>query len=131
MVSPRRFAGHEQDVKLCGPPGVAARENSVKERSLCAVFEVTDPELSRALRWLNLSHRVWLNRRHGDGGRDLVLYLGRRQYGMKHKELVEAAGVSDDAAMAMALQRLEKRLPRSNAGREHSKRVREMLTTRM
>ena len=50
----------------------------------------------------------------GDGGRDLVLFLGRRQCGMNLKELAQAA---------VALQRFEQRLRRRKAGREQFKRV--------
>ena len=33
--------------------------------------------------------------RHGDSGRDLVLYLGRRRCGLKLQELAGAAGMTD------------------------------------
>ena len=55
--------------------------------------------------------------RHGDSGRELVLYLGRRVCGLKLKELAELARLSDYSAVALAVKRYEEHLRRS-AGRE-------------
>ena len=54
--------------------------------------------------------------RHGDSGRDLVLYLGRRVCGAKLKELAEVAGLKDYSAVALAVKRYEERLRRNSAG---------------
>jgi len=48
--------------------------------------------------------------RYGDWGRDLALYIGRRDGGMKLKELGEKAGGMDDSSAAMAVHRIGKRL---------------------
>jgi len=48
--------------------------------------------------------------RHGDWGRDLVLYLGRRHGGLRLMELGRAAGHMDYAAVSAAVQRLTRRL---------------------
>jgi len=38
------------------------------------LLEITEPNLSRAIHWLNVSYTVWFNRRHGRSGR---LFRGR------------------------------------------------------
>jgi putative transposase len=48
--------------------------------------------------------------RHGDWGRDLVLYLGRKYCGMKLAELGKAAGGLDYVSVASAVRRLEQHL---------------------
>jgi hypothetical protein len=45
--------------------------------------------------------------RHGDWGRDLVLYLGRKQCGLKWKELSAVAGGIDYVSASTAVRRLE------------------------
>lgn len=50
--------------------------------------------------------------RYGDWGRDLVLYLGREDCGLKLRELGEAAGGIDYGSVGSALNRLERRLER-------------------
>ena len=47
--------------------------------------------------------------RHGDWGRDLALYLGKRGYGIKLKELGAAAGGMDYMSVSAAVKRLEPR----------------------
>jgi REP element-mobilizing transposase RayT len=59
--------------------------------------------------------------RHGDSGRDLVLYLGRRVCGLKLKDLAEVAGMRDYSAVGLAVKRYEERLQR--AGREERKQL--------
>jgi hypothetical protein len=48
--------------------------------------------------------------RHGDAGRDLALYLGRRYGSLKLNELGRETGVRSDASVAMCLKRYERRL---------------------
>ena len=50
--------------------------------------------------------------RHGDWGRDLALYLGRKRCQMKLAELGACAGGMDYASVGMALRRFEHRLRR-------------------
>ena len=45
--------------------------------------------------------------RHGDRGRDLVLFLGRRMCGLKLKELARESGLAEYAGVAMAVKRYE------------------------
>jgi putative transposase len=49
---------------------------------------------------------------YGDWGRDLVLYLGRRECGLKLRELGKLAGGMDYAAVSAAVKRFERRLVR-------------------
>ena len=51
--------------------------------------------------------------RYGDSGRELVLYLGRRECGMTLNELAKGVGLEGYKAAASAIKRYEKRL-RSN-----------------
>ena len=38
------------------------------------LLELTEPNLSRAVQWLNVSYSIWFNRRHGRSGH---LFQGR------------------------------------------------------
>ena len=53
--------------------------------------------------------RPWdeFKNRHGDPGREMVLWLARRHTGMTLGQLGERAGAADYAAVAMALRRFE------------------------
>ena len=48
--------------------------------------------------------------RYGDWGRDLVLYLGRKDCGLKLQELGEAVGGIDDVSVGSAVGRFAQRL---------------------
>jgi hypothetical protein len=69
--------------------------------------------------------------RHGDSGRDLVLYLGRRVCGLKLGELAQAAGMREYGAVAVAIRRYEQRLPRQPVERKQMQRVCQMLNIQM
>ena len=51
--------------------------------------------------------------RHKDWGRDLVFYLGRKDWGVGLRELGEAAGGVDALAVGIATRRLPKRMERT------------------
>jgi REP element-mobilizing transposase RayT len=53
--------------------------------------------------------------RYGDWGRDLALYLGKKDFGIKLRELGEAAGGMDYMAVSAAVQRLERRAEKDTA----------------
>jgi hypothetical protein len=53
--------------------------------------------------------------RHGDTGRDLALYVGRRYCGLKPKELSKFAGLDDYSAVALAIKRFQRRLARHHS----------------
>lgn len=70
--------------------------------------------------------------RHGDAGRELVLYLGRRVCGMKLRELGEKAGLKDYSAVALAIKRFEQRLQRNLSDeREQLKKVCQLSNVEM
>ena len=53
--------------------------------------------------------------RHGDWGRDLVFYIGRKDWALKLRELGAAAGGVADIAVSMAARRMAKRVTRDPA----------------
>jgi hypothetical protein len=53
--------------------------------------------------------------RYGDGGRELVLYLGRRLCGLKLSELGRKIGMNNYKAVAAAVARYERRLKANKA----------------
>jgi hypothetical protein len=69
--------------------------------------------------------------RHGDSGRDLVLYLGRRVCGLKLKELAEVAGMRDYSAVALAVKPYEQRLERKGEEKKQLRRVRQLCNVEM
>jgi putative transposase len=50
--------------------------------------------------------------RHGDTGRDLVLYVGRKACGLKLRELAQVVGTEEYAVVAMAVKRFGVKLER-------------------
>jgi REP element-mobilizing transposase RayT len=69
--------------------------------------------------------------RHGDRGRDQVLYLGRKACGLKLRELAEAAGVKEYGTVAMAVKRFTCGLARDRTLREEYGRIMQMLNVKM
>ena len=67
--------------------------------------------------------------RYGDWGRDLVLYLGRRDCGLKLRELGEAAGGIDYVSVAAAVKRFEQKLDRDASLAERLREARQMTQT--
>ena len=57
--------------------------------------------------------------RHGDWGRDLVLYLGRKDCGLKLTELGQAAEGIDYVSVSSAVRRLEQRLAHDKSLTRH------------
>jgi hypothetical protein len=51
--------------------------------------------------------------RHGDWGRDLVFYLGRKQWAVRLGDLAAAAGGMDQVAVSMAARRVPRRAERN------------------
>jgi len=68
--------------------------------------------------------------RHGDGGRNLALYLGRREGGLTLAELAKGAGLKGEASVAMCLRRFGARLDQDPAERERLTTVTQMLIVR-
>jgi len=69
--------------------------------------------------------------RHGDRGRDLVLYVGRTVCGLKLLELARAAGMQEYATVAMAVKRYAGRLPVDARAQKELRRVLKMLKFKM
>ena len=86
----------------------AARRLAVVRPTVVEV--ITSVQRVKKLRWAEFRDR------HGDSGRDLVLYLGRRVCGSKLNDLAEVAGLKDYSAVALAVKRYEERLRRNSAG---------------
>jgi putative transposase len=97
-------------------------------------LELERPKLGRVIECVEkLKGEKWeiFKDRHGDGGRDIVLYLGRRACGMKLRELAEGTGVGDYCAVAMALKRYQARLRRSSEAGKELALVIEMLNVKI
>ena len=58
---------------------------------------------------------------HGDWGRDMVLWLGRKLCGAKLRELAKLAGVTTEATVTLAVKRLDDRMRREAELREKVK----------
>jgi REP element-mobilizing transposase RayT len=72
-----------------------------------------------------------IRERHGDSGRDLVMYLGQRVCGMKLHELAAVAGLRDYSAVSIAIRRFERRLTRSRQDQDLLKQVCQMSNVEM
>ena len=68
-----------------------------------------------------------LRDRHGDWGRELGLYLGRREGALRLAELGAAAGGVDYAAVSVAIKRFERRLLRDKMLEQAVKKARQLL----
>ena len=69
--------------------------------------------------------------RHGDRGRDLVLYFGRRGCGLKLDELAQRVGLKEYASVAMALKRYEVWMRGQAAERKRVERIARLLNIKM
>ncbi|MBU6400526.1 MAG: transposase [Verrucomicrobia bacterium] len=69
--------------------------------------------------------------RHGDPGRDLVLYLGRKACGLKLDDLAQRVGLREYAAVAVAVKRFTVRLERSGWLRAQYQQVLRLLNVKM
>lgn len=106
-----------------------AREQGAARR--LATARPTVAEVIRGVERVKGERWAEFRDRHGDSGRDLVLYLGRRVCGLKLKELAGVAGMTDYSAVALAIKRFEERLQRSKAEQEQLKRVCQLSNVEM
>ena len=72
-----------------------------------------------------------LRERHGDSGRDMVLYLGQRLCGRKIKELAAASGLERYDAMAIAIKRYGAKPARAAGEAAQVNNMIEMLNVKM
>ena len=92
------------------------------------------PELARVIRCVEeVKGQKWekFRDRHGDNGRDLVLYLGRKVCGLKLKDLAQSVEVREYATVAMAVKRFETSLKKDKSLQEEYRRVMQMLNVKM
>ncbi len=69
--------------------------------------------------------------RHGDRGRDLVLYLGRRLCGLKLKELAAAVGLPNYSVVATNTKRYKQRLQSDRTEQAQMKAVAHLFNCEM
>ena len=72
-----------------------------------------------------------LRERHGDSGRDMLLYLGQRRCGMKLRELAAASGLESYGAVAMAIKRYQHKLAQDTEEASRMDNMIEMLNVKM
>jgi REP element-mobilizing transposase RayT len=99
----RQVAGAVQGNTREQPRWRQLRRSPKMEEIIAAVEKV------KAERWDTFRDR------HGDWGRDLALYLGKKGFGIKLKELGEAAGGMDYMSVSAAVKRLEQRIGKDAA----------------
>ena|SRR5271157_4041950 len=87
------------------------------------LVETAEPNLGAAMQWL----KEWstFRDRYGDWGRDLVLYLGRKECGLRLRELGEAAGGIDYVSVGAAVQRFARRLTNEKSLAERLREARQ------
>ena len=81
----------------------------------------------RAVEWVRGEKWETFRDRHGDGGRDMVFYLGRRVCAAKLDDLAQLAGVKEYATVAMAVKRFEARLRKTPTLRKQCGQAEEWL----
>ena len=112
----RRLSGDEREQRQA--KRLAARRVNL-ERVIACVEKV------KGAKWADFRDR------HGDGGRDLVMYLGRRACGLKLHELARAVGVKEYAAVGMAVRRYGKRVGEDRLLAREFRQVSKMLKVEM
>jgi putative transposase len=86
---------------------------------------IANLEKAKGQRWMEFRDR------YGDGGRDLVLYIGRRICGLKLQELAMVAGMNDYSAVSIAIRRFETQLRRSKSEQEQLKQICQLSNVEM
>jgi len=97
-------------------------------------FAVKRPKLQEIIANAErLQGRSWneIRDRHGDPGRDLVLFAGRHFCGLTLRELAEAAGMKEYGAASTAIRRFERELGQSKEIQGQLQRLCEMSNVQM
>ena len=102
------------------PSGRQPKESARERPTLAAIIQVV--EEFKGERW------EVLRQRHGDWGRELVLKLGREIGGLSLRELGEAAGTNNPAAVSMALKRFGQRQERDREVRDGVQKAKQLLS---
>lgn len=84
---------------------------------------VSLPEAIRAVEHVKQESWEQFRDRYGDWGRDMVVYLARRQGGLRLRDLAEAIGGLDYGSVAMITKRFGKRLEKDRSLRRHYEEV--------
>jgi REP element-mobilizing transposase RayT len=83
------------------------RQQVLKRVTVAQVVSVVETQRDEA--WAEFANR------HGDWGRELVLYLARQRSGLTLKEIGEALGIQEYKTVGKAVQRFAAALPRDRA----------------
>jgi putative transposase len=105
-----------------------------REQRATKRLAVARPDLLRVIQCVEkVKGEKWeeFRDRHGDRGRDLVLYLGRTMCGLKLDELAREAGLKEYATVAMAVRRYETQRKRDATEQKRFKQVTELLNVKM
>ena len=137
-MPPRPWEQLKEQVVLGGAEFLARLRQHVtgdaREQRGARRLAMARPTLAEVIGWVErVKGESWADfrDRHGDSGRDLVLYLGRRVCGLKLKELAQAASLRDYSAVTLAVKRFEKRLGRNQADQAQLKRVCQLSNVEM
>jgi putative transposase len=130
---------HLQEQVVLGGKGFLAKlrrhvSGDAREQRGVARLASARPEFSQVIAAMEkLKGKSWLEfrDRHGDGGRDLALYVGQRVCGMKLRELAAATGMTEYSAASIAIRRFEGRLKRSRFDRDQLKQLYQMLNVEL
>ncbi|HWD18245.1 MAG TPA: transposase [Verrucomicrobiae bacterium] len=88
---------------------------------------LTLPEVIAAVEKVKGQRWEAFRNRHGDGGRDMVLYLGRRRCGLTLRELETACGLGSYGVVAMAIRRYERKVIQDVAEAKLLNKINQML----
>ena len=110
---------------LEGDPQEQRAAARLKERRVDLAEVITAVEQMKGERWEAFRDR------HGDGARDMILYLGQRRCGMKLKELGAACGLKGYGSVAMAIRRYESKLAQDAETARQMKKITQMLNVKM
>jgi hypothetical protein len=101
-------------------------KGNAREQRGAARLATGRPELVEVIATVEqIKGSVWpeFRDKHGDSGRDLVLYAGQRVCRMKLAELAAAAGMKDYGAVSSAIRRFERLMKRREVERQQWKQV--------
>lgn len=107
--------------------GYCAGERPSGMIAIAVILQRPEANLSQVMHWFNGASWESLLQRFGDPVKWLVLRVARRYTGMMLAELGEVAGGMDNAAVGVALRRLERALPTDLGLQQLEARMVEML----
>ena len=102
------LGGAEFARRVAGGLGLA-RRNSRRRRELA---RPTVAQIIAAVEEVKGEKWERFRDRHGDWGRDMVFYLGRKDWAVKLRELGDCAGGTEEMAVSVAARRFAQRVPK-------------------